>query len=247
MFHWAQDLEPVAVQQILKFNPAPKLEHPDKEWHQIEERELPAQWLDLPSNPTSQSLGALSHRIERYVLQNFVAKPLQDPSKPWIWRKGSLAYWGQVEIRSQQLAQRTGKDTSLQRLQRLGWHLADHWHSDSPVTLEGFTMLFNMLWSKREDDRIHVLLQYTAKIRALHQQMAFDHDAQAYKEWLNKASGKGCRGLFRSLKKDEMPYLRPFQDRPRVDRMALRTQQWGEIWGIRQNCNQNRYGSLSGR
>ena len=41
IFNWTQDLEPVAVQQIQKFSPAPKLQNPAKEWYQIEYAELP--------------------------------------------------------------------------------------------------------------------------------------------------------------------------------------------------------------
>ena len=49
---------------------------------------------------------------------------------------------------------------------------------------------------------------------------------------MNAASKKGCRGLFRSLKKDEMPYIRPFQHLPRQERMAQREAQWGKIWQL---------------
>ena len=44
--------------------------------------------------------------------------------------------------------------------------------------------------------------------------------------------GNQCRGLFRTLKKDEMPYIRPFQHLPRQDRVAQREVQWGKIWQL---------------
>ena len=65
------------------------------------------------TNTLSQKAGQLYHKIERYVLQNldkptrgtklnYVQKPLADPSKPWLWRKGVLAFWSQIELRLQQ-------------------------------------------------------------------------------------------------------------------------------------------------
>ena len=79
----------------------------EKDWHQIEEQKVEVKWLNKePDNLTNQ-VGNLCSRIERYVLQNleqpglgrgtalrYVQKPLIDPSKPWIWRKGSLAFLG---------------------------------------------------------------------------------------------------------------------------------------------------------
>ena len=56
---------------------------------------------------------------------------------------------------------------------------------------------------------------------------------ETYREWLAKASLKGHRGLFRSLKQDKQPFLRPYQQLPREERMAKRMQQWGDIWGKR--------------
>ena len=95
VFHWTQDLAPVAVQQIQKFSPAPKLPKPSREWYQIEYADVPVQWLNKPTTPATQQVGALCHKIERYVLQG-LDKPtfgrgtqlqlqhklLQDPSKP---------------------------------------------------------------------------------------------------------------------------------------------------------------------
>lgn len=36
-FHIDGHFEDLAVRQLTKFGPAPKLEHPDREWHQVEE------------------------------------------------------------------------------------------------------------------------------------------------------------------------------------------------------------------
>ena len=94
-------------------------------------------------------------------------------------------------------------------------------------------MLFQMLWGQHDEEHLHVLLKHTAQLRELHQKQSIDEETQTYREWLTKAAQKGCRGLYRTLKKDELAYLRPFQDQPRQERMASRQKQWGAIWGIR--------------
>ena len=67
-----------------------------------------------------------------------------------------------------------------------------------------------------------------------YQATSFAAETEMYREWLAKASLKGHRGLFRCLKKDEHPFLRPFQTLPRQERMEKRVQQWSEIWGSRE-------------
>lgn len=143
--------EEVAARQLSKFGPAPKLEKPDREWHQIEAQQIEVKWLNQITDPLTQQMGGMYNRIERFVLQKlepptvgrgislqYVQRPLTDPSRPWLWRKGSLAYWGQMELRLQQLLHQTGRGPrSHCQLQKLGWHLAEHWHPDAPVTCEG--------------------------------------------------------------------------------------------------------------
>lgn len=104
-------------------------------------------------------------------------------------------------------------------MQTLGWRLAEHWRPDARVTIEGFHMLFEMLWRQRDDERIHVLLSYAKQQRELHQTESFALETEEYRQWMSQATRRGCRGLFRTLRRDEMPYLRPFQDRPRAERM----------------------------
>lgn len=250
IFRLNKDLQHVAVTQIQRFQPAPKLEKISAEWMQIEDREVSVKWLDMPTNELTQQAGRLYHKIERYVLQqietptlgrgtslSYVQKPLADASKPWLWKKGTLAFWSQVEIRLQQHMHRAHKQEAImQHLERLGWHIEAHWHSDAQMTLDGFKLLYQMLWRNHDNEHVQVLLQAVKQQWSLQQQTVFDQEAQEYRTWLNAASLKGCRGLFRALKKDELPYVRPFQDLPRQERMEKRIQQWGEIWHIREKA-----------
>ena len=186
------------------------------------------------------------NRIERYVLQRleephggrgltlqFVQRPLHDVSKPWLWKRGSMAFWNQLELRLQQLLHHVGREPRHQaQLQKLGWKIQEHWHSEATVSLQGFQSLFEMLWYQRGDEHIYVLLNYAQQQRELRQAETFHRETEEYRQWLTTASQSGCRGLYRALKRDEMPYLRPFQDQPRALRMPMRVEQWGEIWKV---------------
>ena len=100
------------------------------------------------------------------------------------------------------------------------------------VSCQGFRMLFDMLWHQHGDEHIHVLLNCAQMQRELHQAESFQRETEEYRQWLTQASQAGCRGLFRTLKKDELPFLRPFQEVAREQRMAKRLEQWGAIWQI---------------
>ena len=240
----AKELQSITVQQIQRFQPAPKLQRIQTEWTQVQPADVEVNWLDLSTNTLSQKAGQLYSKIERYVLQDldkptlgrgtnlqYAQKPLVDPSKPWLWRKGLLAFWSQIERRLQQHLHRQNKaEADMHHLEKLGWHVPQHWHPDDTVTLEGFLLLYNMLWGEHDNDHIRVLLKFVKSQWALHQDTVFQTETQEYRNWMNAASQKGCRGLYRTLKKDEMPYARPFQQHPRAERMEQRIQQWSSIW-----------------
>lgn len=58
-----------------------------------------------------------------------------------------------------------------------------------------------------------------------------EHQKRAHDTETEEAQGKGCRGFFRTIKRDEMPYKR-CQNKPRIERMPLRLEQWGAIWWL---------------
>ena len=104
-YNLAGHYEAIAVQQLTKFGPAPKLVNPEKTWHQTEPQEVQVQWLQQHTDPLTKQMGSMYQRIERYVLQQleqptmgrglklqYVNRPLHDASKPWIWKRGSLAF-----------------------------------------------------------------------------------------------------------------------------------------------------------
>lgn len=179
--HLAKDLDQVTVQQIQRFHPQPRLEKIYTEWTQLDTIELPVKWMD---NAVTQLAGCLYHKIERYVLQahdkpvygrgtqlGYIQKPLTDPSKPWLRRKGALAFRSQLEVRLQQRLHRARKeDGQMQHLEKLGWRIASHWSQDANVTLEGFMLLFNMLYG---GGRVTVLLGFAKQQWDLRQEEVF--------------------------------------------------------------------------
>lgn len=56
LLHLGWSMEPIAVNQLTRFNPAPKLEEVTKEWSQIEPTERAVQWLDYEDNQISRAL-----------------------------------------------------------------------------------------------------------------------------------------------------------------------------------------------
>ena len=66
-------------------------------------------------------------------------------------------------------------------------------------TWKDFSFSFRCFGDRTEDEHVRVLLQYTQQVRELHQQQAIDQQTQAYREWLVKASQKGCRGPLQIL------------------------------------------------
>lgn len=211
--HLAKELQHITVQQIQRYQPALKLQKIQTEWTQMQTTDVTVKWLDLSTNTLSQKAGQLYSKIERYVLQNldqptygrgtnlqYVQKPLVDPSKPWLWRKGVLAFWSQIELRLQQHLRRTSKaEADMHHLEKLGWHVPQHWHPDDAVTLDGFMLLYNMLSGEHDNEHIRVLLKFVKSQWALHQDTVFHTETQEYRKWMNAASQKGGRGLYRTM------------------------------------------------
>lgn len=92
----AGHFEDVTVRQLSKYGPAPQMQKVEREWHQIEAKNVEVKWLNKEADDLTNRVGSIYDRIERYVLQNldkpslgrgtslqYVQRPLHDPSKPW--------------------------------------------------------------------------------------------------------------------------------------------------------------------
>ena len=85
-------------------------------------------------------------------------------------------------------------DAITPQFEKLGWHVPKHWHSDATVTLEGFLLLYSMLWSVHGTEYIIVLLIFGKTQWTLHQEEIFNTETQEYRNWMNAVNQKGCRG-----------------------------------------------------
>ena len=70
----------------------------------------------------------------------------------------------------------------LAQLQKLGWHIAKHWHEEGQVTQEGFVVLYQMLWGQYEPDHGQALLSYAKQQRELRQQQSTMAETETYRE-----------------------------------------------------------------
>lgn len=195
----------------MKFPPPPRLER-------IEHQNVSVSWLGDQGDQISQQTAALSSRIEKFALQQLsnprlgrgsklelAQRPLQDVSKPWLWKRGGQSFWGQVAVRLQQLPQHPkGHSRTMRSLENLGKQMRQHWIEGIRVAFDGFFMLFGMLWSNHGEEHRQVLLRFTRQQLAEHQKLAHDQETEEYRTWMLQAQGKGCRGLFRSIKRDEL-------------------------------------------
>ena len=59
---------------------------------------------------------------------------------------------------------------------------------------------------------------------------ARDRETQDYQKWLQGASVKGMKPLFRAVKKQEAVVVRPFLNEPAEARPFLRLRQWARLW-----------------
>ena len=113
--------------------------------------------------------------------------------------------------------------------------MEQHWLEGLSVSFSGFQLLFGMLWSNHGEEHIQVLLRFTREQLTEHEQRRAQRlETEEYRLWMHQSREKGCRRFFRSIKIDEMPYKRPFQTKPRAERMQMRLAQWGAIWRIEQ-------------
>ena len=76
------------------------------------------------------------------------------------------------------------------------------------------------------------------------QQQANDENMLQYQAWLRTGQQKGLQGLFRGLKSSELAWQRPYRQVPVPDRMTHRLQDWGALWGIRDDNSPHPRSSL---
>ena len=90
-------------------------------------------------------------------------------------------------------------------------------------------------WQQYRDDRTFELLQHTQQhteqlqLEEAQQQNREESYLQ-YAEWIRQGEAKKLKGLFRSLKANELSWQRPYRDVPMADRVGHRMNAWHALW-----------------
>lgn len=58
-FSIAGHFEEVEVRQLSKYGPAPKLDKPEREWHQIEPPQVAVKWLNQEADNLTKQMGSI--------------------------------------------------------------------------------------------------------------------------------------------------------------------------------------------
>ena len=112
------------------------------------------------------------------------------------------------------------------------WNIPQHWQGEGDGTsLQEMCQLYT---KTLDDDEYFMIHQQALHQEQMAKEGALNEEAEEYRKWLHNGYSKGYRALFKNLKQDQTPYLRPFQDRPLDERLPLRVQQWQQIWATQE-------------
>ena len=148
--------------------------------------------------------------------------PLVDHIRPQVWKKGQLAYWERMAVRVNILHQ-----TSRRKVANELENTLPTLHSNATEDME--QDLFSTLlrtWIKEPHNDPTELKGYIQHQELQAHQALLSSDSVEFKAWLEKAHAQGLRGLFRNLRQRDIPWQRPFQDLPALERLRAREDQW---------------------
>ena len=234
------------VQQLKKYPPISRMTQAKWPWSAFTGQDHNVEILGEPIQEVDKSYAKWASKAEEYVLQDYDQpkkgrgarielehKELTKPHQQWMWKRGAMAYWGQ-------LTSVLNHARIIGHLTRRAKHLVEHyvyvmnkhWQED-----QGMREMQDELWQLTQqwnhDSAARLEMKATHQ-EALAKTHTLEEETQQYREWLAKGYTRGFKALFKTMKRNEEPFLRPFQDKSYEERMQCRMQQWGSIWKIRQ-------------
>ena len=232
--------------QVLKYPAIPKLVAPSWSWEQCKFPVRHIEFLGKEIGQTELTYADWAQQAEVYVLQNMEnpqkgrgrvvhikEKPLVDPIKPWTWKRGGMAFWGQwISILTAFQMSSYRDPFRRKRLEQLQWVMHKHWQGEEELQL--FVDLFQRFLITFDDDEYFVLFQHSLQQEKQAKESVLSEETEQYREWLQQGYTRNLRSLFKVLKRDEAPFLRPFQTVSVEERQSMRLKQWKEIW----NCQE---------
>ena len=257
------DIEAAAreCRQIQHFPTLPKVPDIDfRPWTTYHSQAYQLCLYDIPPNDSAQQWADWLSRTEQYLLQEHpwaaqgrganlqaITKPLVATQPTQTWRKGKPAFWEQLAARFQ-LAVRQKHDSQhgpVKGFMQAINDAAKHWHGP-PTWGQFLDTAYH--WHKYRDPHAADLLTNTMQHQLKEtQQHANDNNMLQYQEWLRTGQQKGLQGLFRGLKSSELAWERPYRKVPIPDRMTHRLQDWGALWGIRDDNTPHPRNQLAAR
>ena len=231
------------VPQVKKYPAVPKLESPKWHWHQCQMPVHDVQILHHVVKAPEVKYATWAQQAEEYVLQNMeypqkrtgrllaisnVAKIQQGGHG--MWKRGAMAYWGQCVSIYQSYRTHNGNYRGYRKsLERMLWVADKHWKGET-LDLQNFLDKAQEVLSSWDAPKGQILEELILQQEKEAKAVTLDEEAEQYREWLKKGYSKGYRALFRSLKRDQVPYLPPFQNCTVEEKIQMRTRQWQEIW-----------------
>ena len=141
-----------------------------------------------------------------------------DQMRPQVWKKGQLAYWERMAVRVNILHQTHRKKVAKDLISMLST-LNDNSSEDMEQDL--FATLLRTWVAEPRNDPTELKRAIQNQEHQAHQALLSSGNAE-FKAWLEKARTQGLRGLFRNLRQRDIPWQRPFQDLPALDRLRAR-------------------------
>ena len=136
------------------------------------------------------------------------------------WRRGDLAYWGQMCSLLQHVASRAHLSTgAIAHLRAKATDLKSRWQDLHGPLIDG------------DDNPITLLIKGAECNKDQAQKLALGRQAEEYQNWLSQATLGGHSGIYKCLRAPDAVHVRPFRNVPVQQRQQLREAQYG-MWQV---------------
>ena len=240
--HVAQEAPRLPLQQLTQFAPVPKMDVMEKTWDQFEAAPKTF-WLGRPVGPKEIQCAEFCHQAEQFALQHLhqprfgrgwylalESKPLAKTKPLSPWKRGDLAYWGQMSSLLNHVAQKAAMSVGmLAHLKAKATDLKSRWQEVHGLEdfHEGLHALIN-----GDATPLTLLIQGADCNKEQAQKIAMARQAAECQNWLSQATLKGHSGIYKCLKAPDAVHVRPFRNVPVQQRQQLRENQWYGMWQV---------------
>ena len=246
MIHVSLEIEftRIKVPQLVKYPTIPRMERPDWQWAAFVGQDHNIDLMGQKVEDKEKRFARWASHAEAYILQNIEdakigrgqhitqeIKELVNTQKTWRWKRGGMAFWGQLTsiLTHARLVGGFGKKQRHQ-IEKYIQVMGKHWRGEGDM--QDFQ---NKLWhlSQQWNEILSIEIEQLATTQEKQtKEEVLQEESEAYREWLQKGYSQGYKQLFKTLKRGEEAFLRPFSEIPYVERMEARLNQWHQIWQI---------------